>query len=82
MDGNGKRVMGNRLVAPEHAVTVRKRKGRVLVTRGPFAETAEWIGGFDILECATIEEAADVAAKHPMARMGRIEIRPYWYGDR
>jgi hypothetical protein len=50
----------------------------VLVTDGPFAETKEWIAGFDILECANLDEAIDIAAKHPMARFGRIEIRPFW----
>ena len=78
MDGKGIRVMGNRLVEPGKATTVRKRKGKVLTTDGPFAETKEWIAGFDILECASREEAIGVAAKHPMARFGRLEIREFW----
>jgi hypothetical protein len=36
------------------------------------------IAGFDILECANLDEAVEIAAKHPMARSGRIEIRPFW----
>jgi hypothetical protein len=77
MDKSGKRVMGQRLAGVEEALTVRKRKGKVIVTRGPFAETTEWIAGFDILECASMEEAAEVAAQHPMARLGKIELRPF-----
>jgi hypothetical protein len=42
----------------------------------PFAETKELIVGFDLLECADLEEAVEVARAHPMARHGRIEVRP------
>jgi hypothetical protein len=51
-DTSGKRVMGNRLQPVEAATTVRRRAGKILVTDGPFAETREWIAGFDILDCA------------------------------
>ena len=57
------------------------RKGQLLVTDGPFAETKEWIGGFDLLDCGNIDEAIEIAAKHPMARFGRIEVRPLWIPD-
>ena len=56
--------------------TVRLRQGRLLVTDGPFAETKEWIAGFDLLECASLAEAIRIASGHPMARFGRIEVRP------
>jgi hypothetical protein len=75
-DQSGARIMGNRLEGPAKARTVRVRKGRLLVTDGPFAETKEWIAGFDLLECRSIEEAIQVASGHPMARFGRIEVRP------
>jgi hypothetical protein len=78
MDGRGVRIMGNQLADSGQAVTVRKRAGKILRTDGPFAETKEMIAGFDILECASLDEAAEVAAKHPMARFGRIEVRPFW----
>lgn len=77
-DASGQRVMGNRLRPVEDATTVRRRDGKVLVTDGPFAETREWIAGFDILECADLDEAIAVAAAHPMARFGRLELRPFW----
>ena len=75
------RVLGQRLEGPKAATTVRRRNGKVMVRDGPFAETKEWIAGFDLLECADRDEAIEIAAKHPMARFGRIEIRPYWPED-
>ena len=78
MDGRGVRIFGNRLKEPKDATTVRRRKGKVIVTDGPFAETKEWIAGFDLLECDDLETAIEIASKHPMARFGKIEIRPFW----
>ena len=78
MDRRKVRILGNRLTGVDAATTVRRRSGKVLVTDGPFAETKEWIAGFDILDCANLDEAIDIAARHPMARFGRIEIRPFW----
>jgi hypothetical protein len=78
MDGRGVRILGNRLCGVDKAVTIRRRNGKVITSDGPFAETKEWIAGFDVLECASLEEAIEVAAKHSMARFGRIEIRPFW----
>jgi hypothetical protein len=49
-----------------------------MVTDGPFAETKEQIAGFDVLDCADLDEALEVAAKHPMARYGMLELRPFW----
>jgi hypothetical protein len=80
-DRNGTRIIGNRLADIGKAKTVRVRKGKLLVTDGPFAETKEWIAGFDLLECRDIDEAIQVASKHPMARFGRLEVRPLWTGD-
>ena len=54
------------------------RSGELLVTDGPFTETKDWIAGFDILECDDLDEAIEIAAKHPMARAGRLELRPFW----
>jgi len=76
-DAAGRRITGNVLAAPSAATTVRVRGGQVLLTDGPFAETKEVIVGFDILECADLDEAIAVVAKHPMAHQGRIELRPY-----
>jgi hypothetical protein len=54
------------------------REGELIVSDGPFTETKEWIGGSDILDCKDLAEANDLASRHPMARSGQIEIRPFW----
>jgi hypothetical protein len=76
-DKTGRRITGNVLAPPSAATTVRVRGGETLLTDGPFAETKEVIVGFDILECADLDEAIAVAVAHPMAYSGRIELRPY-----
>ncbi|MEV4108370.1 YciI family protein [Nonomuraea sp. NPDC049695] len=58
------------------ATTVRVRDGGVLLTDGPFAETKDQIGGLSVIECSGLEEAVEIASKHPVARYGSIEIRP------
>jgi hypothetical protein len=78
MDGRGIRRYGSELEPPGSARTVRVRDSRVIVTDGPFAETKEQIAGFDVLECADLDEAIKVAARHPMARLGILEVRPFW----
>jgi hypothetical protein len=78
MDGRGVRVVGHALQPVSDATTVRVRGGDVLVADGPFAETKEQIAGFDVIECADLDEAIEVASKHPMARYGTIEVRPFW----
>jgi hypothetical protein len=71
-------VTGDQLAPPRRARTVRVRDGKTTVTDGPFAETKEAIGGFDLLECGSLEEAVDIAATHPLAQAGTIEVRPLW----
>jgi hypothetical protein len=80
MDGRGVRVMGQELAPIEDATTVRLRHSEVVIADGPFAETKEQIAGFDILDCADLDEAIEVAAKHPVARFGTLELRPYAEG--
>jgi hypothetical protein len=77
-DGNGKRLIGERVRPAEDATSVRRRGGEVLVTDGPYAETRDWIAGFDVLECEDLDEAIAIAAEHPMAAGGRLELRPFW----
>lgn len=78
VNGRGKRLAGDRLRPVEDATTVRVRGSELLVTDGPFTESKEWIAGFDILECDDLDEAIEIASRHPMARFGRIELRPFW----
>ena len=69
---------GERLRPVADATTVRVRDGEVLVSDGPFAETKELVAGFAIVECTDLDEALEVAAKHPYAATGTIEVRPVW----
>ncbi|MGW9630639.1 YciI family protein [Agromyces sp. NPDC055520] len=81
MDARGTRLFGEVLHGPEDATFVRRRGGEVLVSDGPFAESKEWIAGFDLLEVRDLAEAIEVASKHPMARGGTLELRPLWPFD-
>ena len=78
MDGRGVRLQGNALQPVREAKTVRVRGGDVLIADGPFAETKEQVAGFDIVECADVHEAVEVASKHPMAGFGAIEVRQFY----
>ena len=60
------------------ATTVRVREGETLISDGPFAETKDFVGGVVLLECADLDEAVEIAAGHPYAQRGCIEIRPVW----
>ncbi|MCA2227005.1 SRPBCC family protein [Nonomuraea aurantiaca] len=77
MDRRRVRLEGHALRPASEGRSVRVRDGRVLVGDGPFVETKEQVGGFDILECASLEEAVEVAAKHPAARFGTVEVRAF-----
>ncbi|MEP7764838.1 YciI family protein [Sanguibacter sp. 25GB23B1] len=70
-----------RLQPVEDATTVRERGGRLVLTDGPFTESKEWIAGFAILEVADLDEAVAIAATHPMARFGALEVRALWGSD-
>lgn len=61
----------------DDATTVRTRGDEVLLTDGPFAETREFIAGFDVIDCADLDEAIRIASRHPCARFGAVEIRPF-----
>jgi len=78
MNGRGVRLYGSELEPPGSARTVRVREKYAIVTDGPFAETKEQIAGFDVLECTDLDEAIEVASRHPMARFGVLEVRPFW----
>ncbi|MET0735601.1 MAG: YciI family protein [Microbacterium sp.] len=77
LDAAGKRVIGEVLAPPKESTVVRVRGGKVLTSRGPFAETSEVIVGFDILEVDDLDEAIEIASRHPMARNGQIELRAF-----
>ena len=67
---------GEGLEPTSAATTVRVRDGERLLSDGPFAETKEQLGGFYLLECGSLDEAIDWAAKIPGAASGSVEVRP------
>ena len=75
--GRGVNLHGGRLKPVSTATTVRMRGGNLMVTDGPFAETKEQIAGYDVIECHDRDEAIEVASRHPVARFGSIEVRPF-----
>ncbi len=75
LDASGKRIIGDVLEPVSAATVVRVRGGKVLTTRGPFAETSEVILGFDVLEVADLDEAIAVAKQVPSTG-GGVEVRP------
>ena len=77
MHARGVRIDGGRLLPVATATTVRIRNDEVLIADGPFAETKEQVAGYDVIDCADLEEALEIASKHPTARLGTIEVRPF-----
>jgi hypothetical protein len=77
MTARGVLVGGGFLRPASSATTIKVRDGQVLVSDGPFAETKEQIAGFCVLECTGLEEAIEVASRHPTALVGTFELRPY-----
>ncbi|MDE0572219.1 YciI family protein [Demequina sp. B12] len=77
-DASGARVFGDRLAPARQAKTVRLRQAGTLVTDGPFSQKHEQIAGLDVLECDSIDQAVEIARDHPMARLGVIEVRPFY----
>ena len=73
---SGHYVVGEALHPVQTATTVRIRNGRMSATDGPFAETREQLGGFYLIEARDLNDAIQVAAKIPSARIGSIEVRP------
>jgi hypothetical protein len=78
MNARGVRRFGSRLRPASSATTLRIGDGKVLASDGPFAETKEQILGFDLLDCADLDEALEVAGRHPSLKFGPIEVRPLW----
>ena len=80
-NGNALKAAGHYVAAEalqpvNRAVTVRVRQGAVSITDGPFAETKEQLAGFYLIDAEDLDEAAQLAARIPPARIGSIEVRP------
>ena len=73
---SGNYVTGDRLHPTSDATTIRTRNGKTSTTDGPFAETKEQLGGYYVISAKDLNEAIQIAAKIPPARVGCIEVRP------
>jgi hypothetical protein len=73
---SGHMIVSEALQPVETATMVRVRNGKLTTTDGPFAETKEQMGGFWLINARDLNEAIQVAAKFPSARLGSIEVRP------
>jgi hypothetical protein len=81
MDERGILAGGGVLRPAAETTTLRVRGGELMVTDGPFAETKEQVAGYSVLECASLDEAIEVSSRHPAARIGTFELRPYQAHD-
>ena len=72
----GRYLVAEALQTPETASCVRVRNGKPVVTDGPFVETKEMIAGFYLIEANDMQEAVEIAAGIPAARLGTVEVRP------
>jgi len=71
----GRLIESQMLEDASSAKSVRIRDGRVKAVDGPFAETKEVLGGFNLIEARDIDEAVEIAAQFPWASTGCIEVR-------
>jgi hypothetical protein len=76
LQAEGTVIDSQQLEAPATAKTLRVRNGRTTLVDGPFAETKEVLGGFNLIEAKDFDEAVRIASEFPWARIGAIEIRP------
>ena len=78
MKRRGVRKSSDRFRPASDAKTVRARDGEVLLADGPIAQTNEQIAGYELIECGNLDEALAFASKHPMAKLGTVEVRQVW----
>jgi hypothetical protein len=78
IEERSRETVGARLRPIAEATSIRVRNGETLVSDGPFAETKDFVGGVVFIECDDLDEAIAIAAEHPWAYKGVVEIRPVW----
>lgn len=64
------------LEPPSKGKSIRVRNNRMTIIDGPFAEAKEYLGGFNLIEAESMDEALRIAQEYPWSRTGRIEVRP------
>jgi len=75
LKADGKLLGFQQLEDASTAKSVRIRNGRTSVVDGPFAETKEILGGFNLIEADSMDEAVQIASQFPWARVGCLEVR-------
>ncbi|MGQ9426575.1 YciI family protein [Gilvimarinus sp. F26214L] len=73
---DGKYLGASPLHPVSSATSVKVRDGKTMVTDGPFAETAEQLGGYYLVDVANLDEAIAIAERIPGAKRGTVEVRP------
>lgn len=73
---NGQYLSAAPLHPTPETTCVRVRDGKRFVTDGPFAETREQLGGYFLIDAKDLDEAIDISARIPGARIGTVEVRP------
>jgi hypothetical protein len=81
LSDSGELLGGEALADPSNTKTIRLVDGVPAVTDGPLAEAKEHFGGYLLLECETIERAAEIARRWPSARFTPLEVRPLMSHD-
>jgi hypothetical protein len=76
IQGSGRMLAAEALESVQTATTVRMRNGKMSITDGPFAETKEQLAGFYLIDAKDLNEALQIAANIPAARVGSVEVRP------
>lgn len=77
MAARGVREQGHALAQAGDSKTIRIRGGELTIHDGPASDLPAQIAGFNILDCADPDEAMEVAAKHPVAAFGTLELRAF-----
>jgi hypothetical protein len=76
LNTNGQYLSAAPLHPTSETMCVKLRDGKRIVTDGPFAETREQLGGYFLIDAKGLDEAIDIAARIPGARIGTVEVRP------
>ena len=73
---SGEMIGGEALADPSQTKSIRLVDGVPAITDGPLAEAKEHFGGYLIVDCESVERAAEIAARWPNARFAAMEVRP------
>ena len=76
MEAAGVMVNGHGLQPPHTATTLRMSGGKRQIQDGPFADSKEQLGGYFVINVASLDEALEWAARSPAAVTGAVEVRP------